>query len=168
MLVDLGNVGPSAKIADGDVRLSPCNYLYISVIIWQKIEIRASIDRQRGFVTRDRIEEKRKKIISGENRGGGRRRWAADRSEDFFMAMIIAYEVNVILNTDCGCRLWMTVRVSLWNTFVKQLNVIFITMHRRIRQNGHRVNSRSILFLSLFHFLFTYHFYILREFVLEY
>jgi len=71
MLVDLGNVGPSAKIADGDVHLSPCNYLYISVIIWQKIEIRASIDRQRGFVTRDRIEEKGKKSLVARTGGGG-------------------------------------------------------------------------------------------------
>lgn len=54
----LGDAGPSAKIADGDVRLSPCNYLHISVITRQKIEIRVSMGRRRGFATRDRVEEK--------------------------------------------------------------------------------------------------------------
>lgn len=57
MLVYLGDAGPSAKIADGDVHLSSCNYLHISVIIQQKIEIRASMGRRRGFVTRDRVDE---------------------------------------------------------------------------------------------------------------
>lgn len=42
----LGDAGPFVKIADGDVHLSPYNYLHISVITRQKIEIRVSMGRR--------------------------------------------------------------------------------------------------------------------------
>lgn len=63
----LGDAGPSAKIADGDVHLSPYNYLHISVIIRQKIEIRVSMGR-RGEVLQRGIASRKKKVISRETR----------------------------------------------------------------------------------------------------
>lgn len=63
----LGDAGPSAKIADGDVHLSPYNYLHISVITRQKIEIRVSVGRRLEVLQRG-IASGKKKVISRETR----------------------------------------------------------------------------------------------------